>query len=143
MDHTIVRRFGTVPRKQPVSLNLRMAQRLGVSEKTIDAWRFGHEPGRPQTRVAGMVEVAIELGLDQEVERLLQPIEVAKQQVMIPEFSVVLQARAQESDAQEDVREAQFTANPCRETYLPWKRAMIDEIAKLQGLISAGDIKFL
>lgn len=136
-------RWGTCPRKQPVSLDLRIAQRLGVSVQTVRGWRHGHEPARPQTRVAGMVEVCLELGLTQEVERLLHPIEVAKQQVTIPEFSVLLQATTQEADANEDVIEARFTADPNRKTYLPWRRATLNSIAQQQRLIAAGDVRFL
>lgn len=143
MATTVTRRFGTVPRKEPRSLNLRMAQRLGVAEKTIDAWRFGHEPGRPQTRVAGMLEVCYEAGALKEAEAILTPIEIAKQQVLIPEFSVRLQADTQYADATEDRLEAAFNANPCRPTYLPWRRAMLDEVAKLQRLVISGDNRFL
>ena len=139
----VKRHWGTCPRKQPVSLDLRIAQRLGVSVQTVRGWRHGHEPARPQSRVAGMVEVCLELGLTQEVERLLHPIEIAKQQITIPEFSVVLQASTQESDANEDVLEARFTADPKRETYLPWRRATLNAIAQQQQLIAAGDARFL
>ncbi len=143
METKVDRRWGTCPRKQRISLDLRIAQRLGVSVQSVRGWRHGHEPARPQTRVAGMVEVCYEVGNYQEVERLLHPIEIAKQQVTIPEFSVVLQASTQESDAYEDVVEAQFTADPCRATYLPWRRATLAGIAQQQRLIAAGDARFL
>ena len=116
---------------------------MGVSVQTVRGWRHGHEPARPQNRVAGMVEVCYEVGNYQEAERILHRIELAKQQIIIPEFSIVLQASTQESDAYEDVLEAQFTANPSRETYLRWRRSMLDEIAKPQRLIAAGDVRFL
>ena len=143
METKTHRSWGTCPRKQPVSLDLRIAQRLGVSVQTVRGWRHGHEPARPQSRVAGMVEVCLELGLTQEVERLLHPIEIAKQQITIPEFSVVFQASTQEADANEDVIEARFTADPCRGTYLPWRRATLNAIAQQQRLIAAGDARFL
>ena len=137
------RRWGTCPRKQPISLDLRIAQRLNVSVQTVRGWRHGHEQARPQNRVAAMVEVCLEQGLPQEVERLLHPIEIAKQQITIPEFSVVLQASTQEADAYEDVLEAKFTAEPCRGTYLLWRRATLAGIAQQQRLIAAGDVRFL
>ena len=143
METTVARRFGTVPRKRSASLDLRIAQRLGVSVQTVRGWRHGHEPARPQNRVAAMVEVCLEQDLPQEVERLLHPIEIAKQQITIPEFSVLLQASAQEADATEDVVEAKFTADPNRSTYLPWRRATLNAIAQQQRLIAAGDAKFL
>ena len=143
METTVARRFGTVPRKRSASLDLRIAQRLGVSVQTVRAWRHGHEPARPQNRVAGMIEVALEQGLPQEVERLLHPIEIAKQQITIPEFSVVLQASTQEADATEDVVEARFTADPNRSTYLMWRRATLNAIAQQQRQIAAGDAKYL
>ena len=143
METTVARRFGTVPRKRSASLDLRIAQRLSVSVQTVRGWRHGHEPARPQNRVAGMVEVCLEQDLPQEVERLLHPIEIAKQQITIPEFSVLLQASAQEADAKEDVVEARFTADPNRSTYLPWRRATLNAIAQQQRLIAAGDVRFL
>ena len=143
METKVGRRWGTCPRNRSVSLDLRIAQRMGVSVQTVRGWRHGHEPARPQNRVAGMVEVCYEVGNYQEAERILHRIELAKQQIIIPEFSIVLQASTQESDAYEDVLEAQFTANPSRETYLRWRRSMLDEIAKLQRLIAAGDVRFL
>ena len=143
MERNVQRRWGTCPRKQPTSLDLRIAQRLGVSVPVVRGWRHGHEPARPQTRVAGMVEVCLELELHQEVERLLHPIEVAKQQITIPEFGIALQASTQEADAREDVLEARFNANPGRNTYLPWRRATLAEIAQQQRLIAAADARFL
>ena len=143
METKVGRRWGTCPRKRSVSLDLRIAQRLNVSVQTVRGWRHGHEPARPQNRVAGMIEVALEQGLPQEVERLLHPIEIAKQQITIPEFSVVLQASTQEADAKEDVVEARFTADPNRSTYLPWRRATLNAIAQQQQLIAAGDARFL
>ena len=143
METNVARRFGTVPRKRSASLDLRIAQRLNVSVQTVRAWRHGHEPARPQNRVAGMIEVCLEQGLPQEVERLLHPIEIAKQQITIPEFSVLLQASTQEADATEDVVEARFTADPNRSTYLPWRRATLNAIAQQQLLIAAGDARFL
>ena len=143
METKVGRRWGTCPRKQPQSLDLRVAQRLGVSVQTVRGWRHGHAPARPQNRVAGMLEVCYEVGNYQEVERLLHPIEIAKQQLTIPEFSVVLQASTQESDAYEDVVEAQFTADQCRATYMAWRRATLAGIAKQHRLIAAGDVRFL
>ena len=143
METKVGRRWGTCPRKRSVSLDLRIAQRLNVSVQTVRGWRHGHEPARPQNRVAGMIEVCLEQGLPQEVERLLHPIEIAKQQITIPEFSVVLQANTQEADANEDVVEAKFTADPNRNTYLPWRRATLNAIAQQQRLIAAGDVRFL
>ena len=143
METKVKRSWGTCPRKQPGSLDLRIAQRLNVSVQTVRGWRHGHEPARPQTRVAGMIEVCYEVGNHQEAERLLHPIEIAKQQVTIPEFSVVLQASTQEADAYEDVLEAKFTAEPCRGTYLLWRRATLAGIAQQQRLIAAGDARFL
>ena len=143
METKVGARWGTCPRKQPISLDVRIAQRLNVSVQTVRGWRHGHEPARPQNRVAAMIEVCLEQGLPQEVERLLHPIEIAKQQITIPEFSVLLQASAQEADATEDVVEAKFTADPNRSTYLPWRRATLNAIAQQQRLIAAGDAKFL
>ena len=143
METKVKRSWGTCPRKQPISLDLRIAQRLNVSVQTVRGWRHGHEQARPQNRVAAMVEVCLEQGLPQEVERLLHPIEVAKQQITIPEFSVVLQASTQEADATEDVVEAKFTADPNRSTYLPARRAALNAIAQQQRLIAAGDARFL
>ena len=90
-----------------------------------------------------MVEVCYEVGNYQEAGRLLNRIEVAKQQIVIPEFSITLQAMTQEVDAHEDVIESRFTRNQCRETYLPWRRAMLADIAQKQRLVIAGDQKFL
>ena len=143
MGTTLRPRFGTVQRKPPLSLDVRIAERLGVSIQAVRGWRFGHAPSRPQSRVAGMVEVCLEAGDHQEVARLLHPIDVAKRQIVIPEFSVGLQASTQEVDALEDVAEARFSANPCRDSYLPWRRAMLAEIAQLQRLVISGDQKFL
>lgn len=143
METKVKRSWGTCPRNRSVSLDLRIAQRMGVSVQTVRGWRHGHEPARPQNRVAGMVEVCLEQDLPQEVERLLHPIEVAKQQITIPEFSVLLQASTQEADANEDVIEARFTAAPNRKTYLPWRRATLKAIAQQQRLIAAGDVRFL
>ena len=120
-----------------------MAERLGVSVQTVRGMRFGHEPSRPQTRVAGMVEICYEVGNYQEAERILHPIDVAKQQIVIPEFSTVLQATTQEVDAYEDVVEARFNANQCRASYLIWKRATLAAIALQHQQIAAGDQKFL
>ena len=136
------RSWGTCHRKQPLSLDVRIAEYLGVAPQTVRSWRHGHEPARPQNRVAGMLEVAYAVGAVRQAEEILAPIELAKAQITIPEFSLALRCEAQRFDAMEDVAEAAFTANDCRETFLTWRRAVLDAHARERRLIAAGERKY-
>ncbi len=142
MPPKVKQRWGTVHRKQPASVSLRIAQRLGVSIRTVDTWRHGHEPSRPQSRTAVMLEVCYAIGAFKEAEAILVPIEIAKAQIPIPEFTTELQAQAQYIDATEDQLEARFNERPSRETWLPWRRAMLEEIAHLHRLVCSGNVRY-
>ncbi len=89
-----------------------------------------------------MLEVCYAIGALKEAEAILAPIEVAKTQIPIPEFTTQLQAQTQYIDATEDQLEASFNERPGRETWLPWRRAMLDEVAHLRRLVRAGDARY-
>ena len=111
------------------------AEKLGVSEGTINQWLYGEK--RLNHRVATIVEAFLELGQHERADRWLLPITSARLSIQPDTLTHQLIRDVQLADLYEDRTEAEFHMSRDQHAARRWVRALEQQNATTLRVIAA------